>query len=115
MIVYKGIVLLNYIKDYWITDSIYGNVLCPKIMSKYRFQNLIKFLYIHTHQNNLNSPKINLQNRISHFSAILKTFRTKFQSFFLLGGKITIDESILLYDGRLIMKQSNPFKNINGE
>jgi len=110
MITYMGIIQLPQISDYWSTNPLYGNNLCRKVMSRNKFQNLLKYLYFHTPNPHLKTPNINLQNRTSHFNSILKTIRKKFQENFKLGSKICIDESILMYNGRLIMKQYNPFK-----
>ena len=63
LIIYLGITRLPEISDYWSLNRIYGNNLCCKVMSRNKFQNLLKYLYFHTPNPNLKTPNINLLKR----------------------------------------------------
>lgn len=42
---YKGLVRLQKIEDYWSTDSFYKNKIVVKVMSRNRFQLILKFIH----------------------------------------------------------------------
>jgi len=92
------------ISEYWSTDKFLKSDIFGQIMSRNRFFDILKML--HFCDNNITSNT----DRLNKIRAILDIIRHKFRESFRPSEKLCIDESLLLFKGRLSFKQYIPSK-----
>ena len=92
------------IRDSWSTDSLLHTPVFNKYMSRDRFQILLKCLHFccNSHQ-----PS---GDRLFKLQMVLDELRNNFKSAFRPYQNVCIDESLLLFKGRLSFKQYIPSK-----
>jgi hypothetical protein len=104
IICYMGIVRMPQISDYWTTDIYFRNSIIPTIMSRNRFELLLRMLHF---SNNENCPE---NDRLFKIQPVAQYLITKFQETYTPGEVVCVDETIVPFKGRLIMKQYAPQK-----
>ena len=104
-----GIVKKPDLNSYWSTDPLIRTPAFPAAMPRDRFILLLKFWHMN---DNDNLPAANEPNRDRLFKLrpVLDHLFQKFQEVFTPGRDIAIDESLLLWKGRLVFKQYIPLK-----
>ena len=89
--------------SYWSRSQIYGNQLAQSTMSRNRFQLIMKFLHF---ANNQNSDQNDRLYKLRPLLALLKQNFIKYTP----GEKVVIDESLVHFRGRTILRQYIPNK-----
>ena len=98
-LVYKGDV-----KDYWSTNPLIKTEIFSKVMSRDRYLVLLRMMHF---ANNAENPGDDRLFRIRYvFEDLVRKFKSYFQPF----QNLVIDESLLLFKGRLAFKQYIPSK-----
>ena len=96
-----GIVRLPRLHMYWSDHILVGGppIFCAKVMSRNMFQNILKFLRFSKREEvRPRTPKTRLES-------FLRLLRKKCKDNVHIGQHIAIDESLMLYKGRLFFKQ----------
>ena len=98
-----GILKKPKYSDYWSTDPILATPLFPKIMTRNRFMLLLCFWHF---ADNANAPDPNDcdRDRMYKVQAMITHLNTKFAEALQPQREICLDESILLFKGRLHFK-----------
>ena len=90
---------------YWSKDSLYSSPIFGQVMARQRFQLILRFLHFQDNED----PQYNQQDlnrdRLFKIRNILKKTREKFKTVYYPSEDITLDESLVLYKGRLLFKQ----------
>lgn len=92
------------IREYWSTDIVTKTEIFSKLMSRVRYESLLKMLHFND-DNNMSSydPLIKIR-------PVVTELRNSFSKSFYPYEYLCIDESLLLYKGRLFFKQYIPTK-----
>ncbi|KAI5728181.1 hypothetical protein M8J77_012602 [Diaphorina citri] len=101
---YMGLVKLGAIPDYWSTSPLYNLGLPRKVMTRNRFQTLLK--YVHFADN----AQIQPGDRLGKIKILTDLIQKKFKALYCPGEEIVIDESLIPWRGRLLMRQYIPNK-----
>ena len=104
LIIWMGLVKKGKIANYWSTNPLYKNEVAPSIMSRNRFQELLR--YIHFADNVTIDPT----DRRAKILALVDLLQSKFQKLYTPEESIVIDESLVPWRGRLIFRQYIPSK-----
>ena len=104
-----GIIRKPAINLYWSTDPLYSTPLFGAIMSRNRFQLLLKFLHFN---DNAQMPGADdpSPDKLFKVRPLLDHLCDKFGEVYTPSCNISIDESLLLWKGRLGFKQYIPLK-----
>ena len=104
-----GIIRKPAINLYWSTDPLYSTPLFGAIMSRNRFQLLLKFLHFN---DNAKMPGAHdpSPDKLFKVRPLLDHLGEKFGEVYAPSCNISIDESLLLWKGRLGFKQYIPLK-----
>ncbi|CAF1534693.1 unnamed protein product [Adineta ricciae] len=98
-----GILPKNRIRDYWSTDRLSSTPIFMQIFTRNRFQDLLRFLYFS------NNDLVDA-DRLVKIKPIIMALKSKFSSSVNPGQNLCIDESLMLWKGRLAFKQYIPSK-----
>lgn len=98
-----GIVKLPAIYTYWSKDLFYKNAFVPQVMSRNRFQLLLKMIHF------ANDDEIG-SDRLGKVRKLLELLEKNFLSR-NPGEILVVDESMIPWRGRLIFRQYNPRKS----
>ncbi|KAJ8937948.1 hypothetical protein NQ318_013204 [Aromia moschata] len=101
---YMGIVRMSSLRDYWSTKWIFSNKVAKNIMSRNRFEILLKMF--HFSDNSL-CPK---GDRIYKVQPLLDRLIQNYKKIYTPRKMFCIDESVIPFQGRLVFKQYNPQK-----
>ena len=104
-----GIVQKPTISMYWSNDPLYSTPIFKQVMNRDRYLLLLKFLH---YNNNDNMPAPNDENadKLFKLRPLVDHLFEKFQDVYTPSREICIDESLLLWKGRLQFKQYIPLK-----
>ena len=104
-----GLIRKPVIAMYWSRDPLYATPIFGEIMSRNRYQLLLRFLHFN---DNEKVPKANdpERDRLYKIRPLLDHMFDKFQEVYDLAQEVAIDESLLLWKGRLLFKQYLPLK-----
>ena len=100
-----GLIKKNDINSYWSTDPLLKTPIYGQVMSRDRFLLILKFLHL---VDNNNKPAD--ADRLFKLEPLLQHMAAKFQQIYVPGQKVSVDESLLLYKGRLHFRQYIPLK-----
>lgn len=95
---------MNSIRDYWSTQWLLKNDVARSVMSRNRFELLLKMC--HFSDNNL-CPE---GDRLYKIQPILDKLVHNYQKLYTPGKTFCIDETMVPFQGRLVFKQYNPQK-----
>lgn len=98
-----GHVRKGNLNDYWSTDILLSTPIFGKIMPRNRYQQILRFLHF---KNNL----VQDNHTLKKIKPIIDSLKTKFKSTIHPGKNVCIDESLMLWKGRLKFKQYLPLK-----
>ena len=101
--VLMGIVYKPRLTMYWSTDAVYQTDVFPSIMSRDRFLLLLRFL--HFADNSAVSATQQRRDRMYKLKPIVDMIRDRCKSVYTPGRDLCVDESLLLFKGRLAFKQ----------
>lgn len=98
MLLYMGLAKLPSISHYWRLDQLYNFPLFRKVMSRNRFQLLLR--YFHFSENDATAT-----SRLHKIQPILDRFNNIMSDLYYPEVGLSIDESMVLWRGRLIFRQ----------
>ena len=104
-----GVVKKPSLAMYWTTDPLFQTPLFGLIMPRNRFLLLLKFFHVNDNRNIPNRDDPN-RDRLYKIRPLLDELFEKFQVAYTPGPSVAVDESLLLWKGRLIFKQYLPLK-----
>lgn len=104
IIAYMGIIKAPSISDYWTTDPFFKISAIPSTMSRNRFELLLRMWHF---SNNELQPE---NDRLYKLSNVVDYLISKCQKICTPGETVCVDESIVPFKGRLLMKQYCPMK-----
>ena len=104
-----GIIHKPAIHMYWSKDPLFCTPIFSAIMSRNRFQLLLKFLHF-SDNSQMPEPNDPSPDKLFKLRPLLDHLFEKFQEVYVPTCNISIDESLLLWKGRLSFKQYTPLK-----
>lgn len=104
ILLWMGLHPLPRISDYWTKKIIYKNQVASKVMSRNRFQLLLRFWHFNNNEN------MEVEGRIAKLSPLISHLNNVFKSKKSSGEVIVIDESMIPFRGRLLFRQYLPAK-----
>ena len=104
-----GIVKLPSVVHYWSTKVFYRHPIFGSIMTRNRFQLILRFLHFN---DNSMMPRQGEPNydRLFKVRPVVDHLHEKFQEVYTPRQNICVDESLLLWKGRLVFRQYLPLK-----
>lgn len=91
------------VQSYWSTDLLLHTPIFGQIMSRDRYIQILRCLHFHNNEDIVNHPLVKIKPVIEHV-------QNKFSTVLTPGKNLCIDESLLLWKGRLRFKQYIPLK-----
>ena len=101
LLLIMGIVHKPNIEMYWSTDSYYATPIFSQVMKRDRFRLILKFL----HFNDNATLDINNVDRLHKVRPLIEMLREQFHRVYTPGKELSVDESLVLFKGRLKFKQ----------
>ncbi|XP_035213744.1 piggyBac transposable element-derived protein 4-like [Stegodyphus dumicola] len=102
-----GTIRINRIQDYWKTDSLFGLLAFSENMSRNRFLLLLRALHFAKNPDqNTELPK----DRLYKVRDMVNLFNAPVSEIYYPGREISLDESMVLWRGRLMFRQYIPNK-----
>ena len=98
---FMGIVKLPKLTDYWSKDEMLGQPFVKKLMSRNRFEILLRMLHF------MNNEEANKNDHLSKIGEILDTLNLNFSQDFTSNESICINDSMVPFRGRIIFRQYN--------
>lgn len=98
-----GQVQMPSIKNYWSQQMIYKHPIFSKVMGRNRFEMILRCLCFY-------EANEDQQNRLHKINNVLSHLLKNFQNIYYPGPKLSIDEALLLWRGRLYFRQYIPNK-----
>ena len=89
---------------YWSKDPLYSTPLYSQVMSRNRYQLLLKFLHLNDNDTMLPKSDPNY-DRLHKIRPLLDYFSNKFESVYTPGPHLSLDEAMVLWKGMLSFKQ----------
>ncbi len=93
------------IEDYWSKDILIETPVFSKYMARNKYQNILKFL----HFSSINASPSS-EDRLWKVRTVMNLFQESFKNCMIPNQKVVIDESLILFKGRLHFKQYIPNK-----
>ena len=90
---------------YWSTDTLYNTPFFGQLMTRTRFLLLNKSLHFQDNQHPSYDPNDPYRDRLSKIRDIMNMLKEKFNTVYYPPELITVDESLILFKGRLLFKQ----------
>ena len=103
---FMGLVKYPSISCYWNKKPIYTSDFCSKVMSRNRFQLLLRFVHFADNE----SPQDSEDPKLHKVKMLVQMLVQNFKTFQDLSEDIIIDETMIPYRGRLSFKQYIPGK-----
>ena len=108
VIIEMGLVQMSKLKYYWSSSQLYGSDIIRNGMPRERFELLLKFWHFPNNDNaNAN------QDRLSKLKPLLNLLSARFSSVYVPGSIVTVDETMIPWQGRLLSKQHIPRKRLS--
>ena len=104
-----GVVRKPTISMYWSTDPLLNTPVFGAVMTRNRFLLLLKFLHFNNNQDAPNRDDDD-RDRLFKLRPLLDHLFEKFQTAYTPTESVVVDESLLLWKGRLVFKQYIPLK-----
>ena len=99
-----GLVHKNRIRDYWSTDPLMSTPIFGQYFKRNRYQDILHYIHF------ANNEDIARNDRLEKSRPIIDDFKRKFSNCMNPTQNLCIDESLLLWKGRLDFKQYMPSK-----
>nr|CAI5826581.1 unnamed protein product [Callosobruchus analis] len=104
IVAHMGMVRMPSLEKYWSNDELFHISIIPRIMPRNRFQLLLRMWYF---SNNEDCPE---GDRLYKIKPLLDALVNNFQAIYTPGRTFCIDESVVPFQGRLLIKQYIPNK-----
>ena len=105
MCILMGLVYKPRIWMYWSTDTMYNTPFFNQLMTRTRFQLLNKFLHFQNNEDPNYNANDQQRDRLHKIRDIMEMLRNKFRTVYYPSENITVEESLILFKGRLHFKQ----------
>lgn len=99
LVIYMGIVRLPKLADYWSREPMYKNEFASTSMSRNRFELLLRMVHYADNEDNTQN------NRLHKVQSLVVKVVHNFQTVLGPGEMVCIDESLIPFRGRVIMRQ----------
>ena len=99
-----GLIDKSRIRDYWSTDPLLATPIFGQYFTRNRYQDILHYLHF------ANNHDVSKTNRLGKTKSIIDDFRQKFANCMNPSQNLCIDESLVLWKGRLGFKQYTPSK-----
>lgn len=99
LIIWMGIVKLPEIHLYWSKDAAYAQSLPVSVLSRNRFELLLRMLHFCDNENE------NHDDRLYKIRVICGILNENFQKYYDPGEIVCVDESLIPFRGRIVFKQ----------
>lgn len=99
LIMWMGIVKLPEISLYWSKDPAYSQTLTRSIMSRNRFEVLLRMLHFN------DNDKENVNDRLYKIKTVIDMLNENFEKYFEPDEIVCVDESLIPFRGRIVFKQ----------
>ena len=106
-----GIIEKPNIHDYWTIHHLTQSPSFCKIMSRNRFEKIMRYLHVSNDKPSLHSHQFPNNDRLRKIKDIITKLNSLWQSSYSIDKNIVIDESICGFQGRLAFKQYLPMKS----
>ena len=93
------------LKHYWSNSQLYGSEIIRSAMARDRFELFLRFWHISD-----NNKYHSNQDRLFKLKSLLDLLKARFRSVYIPGAVVTIDETMIPWQGRLLFKQYIPGK-----
>ena len=90
---------------YWSTEDILATPIFGQTMARDRFFLILKFLHFANNQDPAFDPKDPDRDRLFKVRPLVRMIRDRMKSVYAPGKDLCVDESVLLFKGRLLFKQ----------
>uniref|UniRef100_A0A8C4T5A9 RRM domain-containing protein n=1 Tax=Erpetoichthys calabaricus TaxID=27687 RepID=A0A8C4T5A9_ERPCA len=104
-----GIIRKLDIEMYWSTDPMYATPIFAAVMTRNRFSLLLKFFHLNDNRNEPDKKDPN-RDRLFKLHPLIDHLFEAFQLPYMTGPSVAVDESLLLWKGRLQFRQYLPLK-----
>lgn len=104
-----GIIKKPKLSMYWSEDPLYTTPIFSEVMSRNRYELILRFLHFN---DNRKLPPVSDpdRDRLYKIRPLLDHLFEKFQTVYALSREVSVDESLMLWKGRLLFKQYLPMK-----
>ena len=99
LLLFMGIVRMPSISDYWSQEEMFKNAFAANTMSRNRFELLLRMVHFADNEQNPNN------DRLHKIQSLLDKILHNFQTCFEPSETVCVDESLIPFRGRLIMRQ----------
>ena len=100
-----GIVYKPRMTMYWSTDEIFSTPIFSQVISRNRFFLLLKFLQFSNNDDPFFDPKDENRDRLHKVRPLINMIRERCKKIYYPGKNLSVDESLVLFKGRLAFKQ----------
>jgi len=104
-----GVVRKPKIASYWSTDFTMNTPVFPGVMKRNRYQLMLRFWHLNDNDR-CPPPDSPNTDRLYKIRPVVDHLFEKFQTTYAVGREVSVDESLLLWKGRLSFKQYLPLK-----
>lgn len=104
LLLFMGVVKLPKISDYWSKDKVIGHPFAKTIMSRNRFEIMLRMLHFSE------DDEKNKSDRLHRVRKLMNDLNESFRKHFTANENICIDESMVPFRGRIIFRQYNKQK-----
>lgn len=94
-----GIIQMPDIRLYWFENNMYGNARIKSVMKRDRFLTILKYLHFS------DNKTCRIEDPLNKIKDIMEEIISTFKSTIKLGKTVVIDESMILWRGRLRFRQ----------
>ena len=105
MAILMGIIHKPSINDYWSTDDVLATPIFSKVLSRDKFKLILKFLHFNDNNDPNFDPNDPDRDRLHKVRLFLDSIRKRCQKVFSPGRYLSVDESLVLFKGRLHFRQ----------
>ena len=95
LLIHMGLTKFPKVSYHWSKNELYTCKLCPALMKRNEFILINKFFHVANNQN------ANLNDKIYKIRPLLNLFLNKWQRYFVLDKRISIDERMIKFRGRI--------------
>ncbi|KAF2350764.1 PiggyBac transposable element-derived protein [Trinorchestia longiramus] len=106
LLIYMGLVPKPQISLYWSKRALYEERFAPQVMSRDRFQILLRSVYF-----NNNAGALSQQDKLHKVRPLVDMMCSKYQEAYKPGPDLVIDESMIAFRGRVGIRQYLPGKS----
>lgn len=105
IILLMGIIHKPSIDMYWVTDELLCTPVFSKIMTRNRFQLILKFLHFNNNEDPNFDPQNEDRDRLHKVRPLIEMLRERCYAVYYPGQNLSVDESLVLFKGCLKFKQ----------